>query len=181
MCVHIRRTRFFRYLISVFPVSVVHTLSQLVFPGPQNDPWGHNIPRSSNPSISMPSFRSFRIPSCSFPSVPQFAVASPVKVASKIHSRSSFVAPQYTHHTHMYAVHLSCRHIFGHVIEQGLGLGLGLLKPSSEPTRIILQEGTFQNPTTHRTPLLCTSVPAISHLDPRHDAVFLRAYPSKEC
>ena len=90
-----------------FPVAVVHTLSPLVLSGPQNVP---------HPTTSTPSFRSFRIPSCSFPSLPQFAVASPVKVASKIHSRTSLVAPQYTYHTHVHAVHLSCRHIFGHVI-----------------------------------------------------------------
>ena len=71
-----------------FPVAVVHTLSPLVLSGPQNVP---------HPTTSMPSFRSFRIPSRSFPSLPQFAVASPVKVASKIHSRTSLVAPQFTH------------------------------------------------------------------------------------
>ncbi len=94
-----------------YPVSV-----SLTRPAECTD--GVDSPEVPHPSIPTPSFRSFRIPSCSFPSLPQFAVASPVKVASKIHSRYSFVAPQYTYHMHVHAVHIMQAHFWARHIRK---------------------------------------------------------------
>ena len=125
-CVSLSRTRFFVIADFCFPSrSCPYPVSVSLIRPAECAVRGVNSPGVPHPSIPTPSFRSFRVPSCSFPSLPQFAVASPVKAASKIHSRTSLVAPQYTHHTHVHAVHLSCRHIFWgrHIRMAALGPG----------------------------------------------------------